>query len=488
MTSLKRLSELTGGSVIGDASVELTSAAIGSADVLPGGLFCAVPGAKAHGASFAAGSSAAAVLTDAAGAAIISDATSPDQLPILVVGDVREWMGPVAAEIYGHPSRDMTVVGITGTSGKTTTSYLAEAAFMATGAKVGIIGTTGTRIDGRAIPTKLTTPEAPTMQSLLAHMRDEQVTHVIMEVSSHALELGRVSGIDFDVASFTNLSQDHLDFHPTMEDYFQAKASLFDMTTNAVVCVDDDWGRRMADLAAQKGSVIRVGEDWRIDEVEVRQNGRQDIVATAGGRTLHYSISMAGAFNQVNSLIALACVSALGGDVNVAAAGIADVHVPGRMQLVDEGQDFIAMVDYAHKPGAVAAVLDNLKDYRRIGIVLGAGGNRDADKRPVMGKWAGALADAVFVTDDNPRDEDPEAIRESVYRGAVEAGQADTIVNIADRAEAIAAAVDWAEPGDAIVVAGKGHEKGQLVRGVMYDFDDVLVVQEALRRKVGGEA
>ncbi|MCX2163154.1 UDP-N-acetylmuramoyl-L-alanyl-D-glutamate--2,6-diaminopimelate ligase [Corynebacterium auriscanis] len=619
MTTLRILAEVTGGRISqGHDDVAVTSAAIGSSDVAEGGLFCAVPGLHAHGAQYAASSRAAAVLTDPAGEEILQAQAS--DMPRLIVDDVRAWMGPVAAEIYGYPARKLSIIGITGTSGKTTTSYLVEKALLANHS-VGIIGTTGTRINGRPIPTQLTTPEAPTMQSLLATMVDEGVTHVVMEVSSHALELGRVRGIDFDVAAFTNLSQDHLDFHPTMEDYFQAKSRLFTgadssslfndapsgsadtdlavgtnepegavrapharatsadtdlavgtnepegavrapharatsadtdlaVGTNepegaarapharatsavpaAVICVDDEWGQRMAALAARRhgpcgGAVAPVLAvrttgtakepaapfssqtaqaeaqpipTWTLDDVHVTASGRQEVRFNTGtGRELEYSIGLAGSFNVANSAVALACVAQLGEDVEAAAQHLRDVQVPGRMQAVDEGQDFLAMVDYAHKPGAVAAVVRTLADYLpsptgRIGIVIGAGGNRDQDKRPKMGYQAALVADAVFVTDDNPRDEDPRPIREAIVQGA-EAGFAErgvekmavTLANIADRAEAIEAAVQWAQTGDAIVVAGKGHETGQLVAGVVHEFDDAQRLRAAIKSVLAG--
>ncbi|WP_426705439.1 UDP-N-acetylmuramoyl-L-alanyl-D-glutamate--2,6-diaminopimelate ligase [Corynebacterium auriscanis] len=594
MTTLRILAEVTGGRISqGHDDVAVTSAAIGSSDVAEGGLFCAVPGLHAHGAQYAASSRAAAVLTDPAGEEILQAQAS--DMPRLIVDDVRAWMGPVAAEIYGYPARKLSIIGITGTSGKTTTSYLVEKALLAKHS-VGIIGTTGTRINGRPIPTQLTTPEAPTMQSLLATMVDEGVTHVVMEVSSHALELGRVRGIDFDVAAFTNLSQDHLDFHPTMEDYFQAKSRLFTgadssslfidapsgsadtdlavganepegatraplaRTTSAdtdlavganepegaardpharatsavpaaVICVDDEWGQRMAALAARRhgpsgGAVAPVLAvrttgtakepadpfsaqtaqaeaqpipTWTLDDVHVTASGRQEIRFNTGtDQELEYSIGLAGSFNVANSAVALACVAQLGEDVEAAAQHLRDVQVPGRMQAVDEGQDFLAMVDYAHKPGAVAAVVRTLADYLpsptgRIGIVIGAGGNRDQDKRPKMGYQAALVADAVFVTDDNPRDEDPRPIREAIVQGA-EAGFAErgvekmavTLANIADRAEAIEAAVQWAQTGDAIVVAGKGHETGQLVAGVVHEFDDAQRLRAAIKSVLAG--
>ncbi|MCG7258920.1 MULTISPECIES: UDP-N-acetylmuramoyl-L-alanyl-D-glutamate--2,6-diaminopimelate ligase [unclassified Corynebacterium] len=527
MTSLKQLAEICGGTLTGSwEGVEVTSAAIGSQDVQPGGLFCAVPGQKVHGATFAADSKAAAVLTDAAGQRIIDDAPTP--LPCIVVDDVREWMGPVSAEAYGHPARQLKTIGITGTSGKTTTSYLVEKALLDSGLQVGLIGTTGTRINGQPIPTSLTTPEAPTLQALLARMVAEGTTHLVMEVSSHALQLGRVRGVHFDVVAFTNLSQDHLDFHPTMEDYFQAKALLFESVEDgavpgtAVICCEDEWGERMRAIAAKHSPTVTLypqggdhaaettGPVWSITSAEVAPSGRQHIhLSIAGGadpRELDYSIGMAGSFNQANSLVALACIEAATGDSltsdNAAVKALTDVQVPGRMQLVEEGQDFLAMVDYAHKPGAVQAVLGSLHDYlpdpeARIGIVLGAGGNRDHDKRAIMGRIAAELADAVFVTDDNPRDEEPSAIREAIYAGAREGVQkkeqeqrasSQTVCEIVpDRAEAIGAAVAWARPGDAVVVAGKGHEKGQLVAGTMHPFDDVEELTAALKNRVRQE-
>lgn len=504
--SLQEIADLTGGRVTdGHGQVQVTSAAIGSQDVQPGGLFCAVPGTKVHGATYAGGSEAAAVLTDAAGAEIIQ--TDNPALPIVIVDDVRAWMGDVAAAIYDRPSQKMVVIGITGTSGKTTTSYLVERALMAKHS-VGIIGTTGTRINGRAVETKLTTPEAPTMQSLLAQMVDEGVTHVVMEVSSHALELGRVRGIAFDVAAFTNLSQDHLDFHPTMEDYFHAKTLLFTreqcgQRPHAVICTDDEWGKRMLSVAKEFTDTMEisasgdpVGTATRhgyVDGVTVTQDGRQKISAQFSGTgDFEFEIGLAGSFNVANAALALGCVAAAGVDPTEAARHIADLQVPGRMQAIKVGeeQNFLAMVDYAHKPGAVAAILSTLADYLpsaegRIGIVLGAGGNRDHAKRPMMGEEAAKVAQAVFITDDNPRDEDPAEIRRQVLAGAhtvpaVESVDASLIREIADRAEAIRAAVEWARPGDAIVIAGKGHETGQLVAGTLHEFDDREVLREAL--------
>ena len=255
--SLDTLAQLSGGRVIGDATVEVSACGLDSSRLPEGALFAALPGTRVHGAQFARDTKAGAVLTDAAGLDLLTEAQ--ETRPILVVEDIRAVLGPISAEIYGHPTRDLTVIGVTGTSGKTTTSYLLEAGLLHAGHSVGLIGTTGTRINRTPVPTSLTTPEAPTLQELFARMKNEGVTHVVMEVSSHALELGRVRGTRFAVGGFTNLSQDHLDFHPTMEDYFQAKAKLFageQAAERAVLCIDDEWGERMRGVAKSAGHPV----------------------------------------------------------------------------------------------------------------------------------------------------------------------------------------------------------------------------------------
>lgn len=485
--------------VVHEADIHITSMGLNSAEVAEGALFAAVPGTRVHGATYAASARASAVLTDEQGAQILAEAG--ETRPVVVVPDVRAAMGPVAALIYGYPSRDMVVIGITGTSGKTTTSYLVEAGLMAAGHKVGLIGTTGTRIDGTAVPTSLTTPEAPKLQELFARMRDAGVTHVVMEVSSHALALGRVAGTDFAVAGFTNLSQDHLDFHPTMQEYLDTKARLFDPASplaaaTAVVCIDDEWGQRMAERAGTAVTVATDGQQATVTatEVTVRADGSQDFVLSglpgaAGPIPVH--LPLPGRFNVANAGLAIALADAAGVNAERCAHGLAQVAVPGRMERVDAGQDFIAVVDYAHKPAAVAEVLDTLRSQvsGRVGIVVGAGGNRDHSKRPIMGRAAAQRADLVIITDDNPRDEDPAPIRQSLLEGAREAAanSGAQVQEEADRARAIAALIAWAQPGDAVVVAGKGHETGQLVKGVTHPFDDREEVRAALRARLEGK-
>ena len=275
--SLDTLAQLSGGRVIGDASVEVSACGLDSSRLPEGALFAALPGTRVHGAQFARDTKAGAVLTDAAGLDLLTK--DQETRPIVVVEDIRAVLGPISAEIYGHPTRDLTVIGVTGTSGKTTTSYLLEAGLLHAGHSVGLIGTTGTRINRTPVPTSLTTPEAPTLQELFARMKNEGVTHVVMEVSSHALELGRVRGTRFAVGGFTNLSQDHLDFHPTMEDYFQAKAKLFageQAAERAVLCIDDEWGERMCGVAKSAGhNVTTVATQGAAATISARQTATE---------------------------------------------------------------------------------------------------------------------------------------------------------------------------------------------------------------------
>ncbi|QRP61393.1 UDP-N-acetylmuramoyl-L-alanyl-D-glutamate--2,6-diaminopimelate ligase [Corynebacterium minutissimum] len=489
--SLEHLADIAGGRVIGDASVTVDSCGLNSATLAPGGLFAALPGTRVHGARYAADTPAAAILTDEDGQALLLEVG--ESRPILVVEDIRAILGLVAAEIYGHPTEKLTVLGVTGTSGKTTTSYLLEAGLLHAGYSVGLIGTTGTRINREPVPTSLTTPEAPTLQELFARMLSEGVTHVVMEVSSHALELGRVRGTRFDVGGFSNLSQDHLDFHPTMEDYFEAKAALFDgpqAAERAVICVDDDWGKRMAKRAAAL-PLTRVATQGEADitarQLSTEATGAQQVEMTiaASGTTYDFRLPMPGEFNIANAALATGMAAAIGLDPQTFLDGVEKVAVPGRMERIDRGQDFVAVVDYAHKPAAIAAVLDTLRGQLegtpgRIGIVVGAGGDRDSSKRPLMGAAAAKRADLTVVTDDNPRTEDPATIRAAVIKGAREANPDGDIREADSRAAAIDEVVAWARPGDAVIVVGKGHEVGQLIGKTMHHFDDREELSRAL--------
>ena len=457
--------------------VTVTGCTLDSRAVQAGDLYAALPGARAHGADFAgqaAAGGARAFLTDEAGA---GRCASYD-LPVLVADDPRHVLGAVARWVYGDPASGLLVLGVTGTNGKTTTAFLLEAGLRAAGHATGLLGTVLSRIGDDVVPSVRTTPEAPDVQALLALMRERGTTAVAMEVSSHALSLGRVDGLVFDVAAFTNLSQDHLDFHETMEEYEAAKASLFtpERARHAVINVDDAAGRRIARDTTLPRSTFGEDADWQAREVDLRPDGSR-FRLVGPDVDVHASVQLPGAFNVANAVAALATLAAAGVPVDDAVRGIAELPgVPGRMERVDAGQPFLAVVDYAHTPDAVTRLLDAVRRVTpgKVIGVLGCGGDRDRGKRPEMGRALARGADVAVLTSDNPRSEDPAAILAEMAAGAPDA------LREQDRRAAIALAVSLAGPGDAVVVAGKGHETGQEVAGVVTPFDDRQVLREVL--------
>lgn len=478
---LARVAETLGGQLTGD-DVEVTGVSLSTADVVAGDLFAALPGATTHGARFAAKATelgAVAVMTDADGAGQV-----PAGVPTVVVEEPRARLARFAAEFYDHPSERFTTIGVTGTQGKTTTTYLAEAALGA--ASSAVIGTIGTRIGGRPAASTLTTPEAPALQALFAVMAEERIAACAMEVSSHAIVQGRVNGFVLDTAVFLNLGRDHLDFHHDVESYFAAKARLFtpEHARAAVVNVDDPYGRRLAEstsLPVTTFSTAGAVADWRAVNLRAHRLGSKVTLVAPDGSETELTVPLPGAFNVSNAVAAVVALAGRGHDLAELVRGVAAAPgVPGRMERIDAGQPFTAVVDYAHKPEAVEAVLAALRPVTpgRLIIVLGAGGDRDRGKRPIMGQVAARLADVLIVTDDNPRTEDPASIRAEVMVGAAD-GPA-RVLQIGDRAEAIAAAVRQAEPGDTVVVAGKGHERGQQVGDTVLPFDDRDVLRAAL--------
>ncbi|CAL9431309.1 UDP-N-acetylmuramoyl-L-alanyl-D-glutamate--2,6-diaminopimelate ligase [Streptomyces griseomycini] len=496
-----------------ERTVEVTGITHDSRAVRPGDLYAALPGARAHGADFvtqAAGLGAVAVLTDPAGAERVAAAG----LPALVVDDPRARMGELAATIYGHPGRDLLQIGITGTSGKTTTAYLVEGGLKAVrstdeggrraapsvegggGRRVGLIGTVEMRIGDERIKSERTTPEATDLQALFAVMRERGTDAVAMEVSSHALVLGRVDGCVFDIAVFTNLSPEHMEFHSDMEDYFRAKAQLFtpERSRLGVVNADDEYGRRLAREAGVPVVTYSAeghpDADWRAEDVKV---GPMDSTFTVIGpedERIAARSPLPGPFNVANTLAAIVALAAAGLDAQAAADGIAAVPgVPGRLERVDAGQPYLAVVDYAHKTDAVESVLRALRRVTegKVHVVLGCGGDRDTTKRAPMGAAAARLADTAVLTSDNPRSEDPLAILATMLQGAasVPAHERGEVQVFEDRAAAIAAAVARAQPGDTVLVAGKGHEQGQDIAGVVRPFDDRQVLREAIKKTQG---
>lgn len=496
------------------ADVHVTGISLNSRTVERGDLYVALPGSTRHGADFAAAaieSGAVAVLTDDAGARLL--ALAPDvSVPVLVVDEPRAVVGRLSALIYRSQATDgssPSLFGVTGTNGKTTTTYFVNSLLQALGKRTGLIGTIEIVAGGDPIPSLLTTPESTDVHALLALMRERGLDAASMEVSSHAVSFRRVDGVVFDVVGFTNLTQDHLDLHGTMEDYFRTKAELFTegRARAAVVTVDDEWGRR---LAAEAGlpvttlSTLPVGAgdgrspsaapsgsaDWTVTEPRPRGLGTEFTLRGSTGVELRVHTGLPGSFNVSNAALALAMVLAGGADpAEVQAALDASdpftVAVPGRMQLVSA--EPAAVVDFAHNPDALARALEAVRSTdpaSRVIVVFGATGQRDQGKRPSMGAIAARLADVVIVSDDDPHDEDAAAIRADVLVGATDAKESERldcqILEVFPRDEAIRRAVELAAARDTILVAGRGHEVWQEVKGVNLALDDRVELRKAL--------
>ncbi len=463
-----------------------------SDQVRPGDLFAALPGAKTHGARFVAGAATAgaiAVLTDPAGA----PAAAAAGLPALVVDDPRAALGPAAARVYGDPTRKLTVIGITGTAGKTSTIYLIDAGLRAAGIESGLIGTVQTRLADLSVPSERTTPEASDLQALFAAGLERGVRAVAMEVSSHALALGRVDGTRFAVGGYTNFGSDHLDFHADSAEYFAAKARLFDgRCAHEILNHDDPALAVLRKPATLTYSVAGAPDaDWRAADVVADGYGQRFTALGPDGTAVDCGVALPGRHNIANALLALASLVAVGVAPKVAADGVAGcTGVPGRLEKVTAPGPVTGIVDYAHKSDAIVAVLAALRESLRLAgagrliCVLGAGGDRDTGKRPVMGRVAAADCDILLVTDDNPRTESPAAIRAQVLAGATTVAGAD-VREVDGRRAAIDTAVGLAQPGDVIAVLGKGHETGQEVAGVVYPFDDRIELADALGARFG---
>ena len=464
--------------------VVVSGVTLDSRAVLPGDLYAALPGHVTHGARFADAAvtaGAVAILTDPTGLAEVSGLG----VPVLVSAAPRGRLGEVAALVYGRPGDRLQLLGVTGTNGKTTVAAMVESGLVAAGRATGMIGTIGVRIGGDVHTGARTTPEATELHAILAVMLERSVDTVVMEVSSIALDEHRVDGVVYDVAGFTNLTQDHLDYHGTMADYFAAKARLFEPehARLGVIGVDDEWGRQ---LAQQAGIPV---DTWSLADQHatwsVRRSAAGVVVVGPDGDEQALIVPMPGAFNVANAVCAYAILRRAGIDGSHAAQGISEVTVPGRMQVVTGARGVTGVVDYAHSPDAIERVVRAARESAsgRVIVVLGAGGDRDRGKRPVMGLTAARLADVIVITDDNPRSEDPAVIRAAVHEGALSAAPATRaeIHEVADRRAAITVAVGFAEAGDVVLVLGKGHEQGQDAGGVVTPFDDVTELRRALQ-------
>jgi UDP-N-acetylmuramoyl-L-alanyl-D-glutamate--2,6-diaminopimelate ligase len=464
-------------------SAGVSGVAYRSDSVRPGDAFFCIPGFAVDGHDFAADAVARGA------AALVVKRPLPDLgVPQVLVDEPRSALAFASSRLFGDPTEKLEVVGVTGTNGKTTTCYLIEAIARAAGRATGLIGTVETRIGDRREPSLRTTPESRDLQELLSRMVAEGVETVAMEVSSHAIDLHRVDGVRFTVAAFTNLSQDHLDYHRTMDEYFAVKSRLFTDLPAArrVVCVDDEAGRL---LAARCSAEYTVGRSEcaavRARDVRPHAAGTSFTLTTPVGDAA-VDLPLAGDFNVANALVAAGCGLALGLGLDAIAAGLAATsQVPGRLERIDEGQAFSVLVDYAHTPDALAKAIDAVRGVTagRVITVFGCGGDRDPEKRPLMGTAAGGLSDVVVLTSDNPRSEDPVGILLQVQDGLRDT-PADLRVEI-DRRSAIALAFSLARLGDVVLIAGKGHEDYQIFADRTIHFDDREVAREQLRARAG---
>ncbi|MEZ5169858.1 MAG: UDP-N-acetylmuramoyl-L-alanyl-D-glutamate--2,6-diaminopimelate ligase [Acidimicrobiia bacterium] len=464
------------------ADLDVTSVAHDSRAVAPGALFACIPGELTDGHDHAPDAVAAGAV------ALLVDRPLDLDVVQILVGSVRAGLGPAAAAVEGNPSRHIVVVGVTGTNGKTSTTLLLESVFTAAGLRPGVVGTLGARIAGEHHPGARTTPEAPDLQRSLAMMRASGVEAVAMEVSSHALEQHRVDGTWFTAACFTNLSHEHLDYHGTLEAYFEAKAALFtpDHTGAAALNVDDAHGRVLRErLEGSPLDVATFGETtpatWSTAAVRSTGWTTSFTLLREGQGVGTVTLALPGAWNRQNALAAAATAALAGVPADSIVAGLSRrVPIPGRLERITEAEPFDVVVDYAHTPDALARVLDTARSLARgrVRVVVGCGGDRDRGKRPLMGRAAAQGADEVIITSDNPRSEDPGDIARAVAEGARASG-AEPLTEL-DRRRAVYRAIEDAEPGDIVVIAGKGHEQGQEIHGELVPFDDREVARRAI--------
>lgn len=495
---MRTLAELVKGLNVGesegDLEHEVTGLAYDSRRVRPGDVFVCVRGLRTDGHFYVE----EAVRNGAAAVVAERELPRPVKVPFLLVTDTRLALGLMAARFFGHPSRALRMIGVTGTNGKTTTTYLVKAILEAAGHKVGLIGTIRNLAGSEELPTERTTPESLDLQALLAHMRDVGCSHVVMEVSSHAIELKRIAGVEFDVGIFTNLTQDHLDFHGSFEAYRTAKGKFFaglGHTTKAgprraVINLDDQSAGYFTRVATVPVLTYGLGGEAQVQATEVSLTGaglKYRLVTPQGETGLNLHLS--GQFNVYNSLAAAAAGLALGCPLEVIRRGLESVSgVPGRFEVVEGGESFLVVVDYAHTPDGLENLLraaDSVAPKRKI-LVFGCGGDRDRGKRPLMGEIAGRMADYTVVTSDNPRSEDPAAICAEVLDGVAKTASGPEAYRVlVDRREAIYHAISVAEPGDVVLLAGKGHETYQVFSDRTIHFDDREVAREALAAREG---
>ncbi|WP_239539180.1 UDP-N-acetylmuramoyl-L-alanyl-D-glutamate--2,6-diaminopimelate ligase [Arcanobacterium pluranimalium] len=481
------------------AQIDVHGLAIGSKDIICGDVFLAVPGERVHGAKFATDAQAVgavAVITDRAGWELINSHGTVT-IPVLVVANIVDIQGLLAAHVFGNPSSATVSYGITGTNGKTTTSYILDSLLSALGHTVGLVGTVVVKVGDQEIPASMTTPQAVELQSMLANMRERGMDSLVMEVSSHALAQKRTKPICFDVAGFTNLTQDHLDFHKTFEDYYAAKKELFEPQNSrfCVISTDDEFGRRLYEetqsqraescvaLAVKSDLDGRIG--WHVEDISLNADGSYFDLYSPQGEKISVHLGMPGEFNVYNAALAIAMLVHSG----ISCAQISQVlyeqgglfpRVPGRMELISSQPRVI--VDFAHNPDALAKAISTLRPTTagKLVVLTGSAGDRDRAKRPLMGEIVSALADFTVITDDDPHSEDPAQIREEIIAGIKPGADFE---EIADRSQAIASVIARAQSADTIFIAGRGHELWQDCDGVMIELDDRVVARQALEAR-----
>lgn len=492
--TLGELAALIPGSyIIGDANLKIEDIQHDSRKVTPGALFVCMVGAHVDGHTFipqAREKGAVAILT------ANEDADMPAGLSVLVVKDLVSSLQVIAPYFHDYPARDMRVIGITGTNGKTSISYMLRSMLRKMGFRVGLIGTIQIMIEDQVLPIHNTTPDVVELQNTIATMRDKGMDYVVMEVSSHALDQNRVAGMEFDTVIFTNLTQDHLDYHKTLENYKLAKAKLFDMVSAdsnvkngkcAVVNADDQVGELMLQHAKCRHITYAINSEasLKAEDIQVLANGARFNVKVGNG-VLPLDLKITGIFNVYNVMAAVGAAMAEGIPAPVIKATLDEfTSVPGRFELVRGGQDFAVIVDYAHTPDGLENILKTARQIakKRIITVFGCGGDRDRTKRPIMGRIAAELSDVIIATSDNPRTEDPQFILDQVVAGVREKAGHKQHEDIIDRRQAIFRAVELAEADDIVVIAGKGHEDYQILKDKTIHFDDKEVALEAIAAK-----
>ncbi|WP_124055002.1 UDP-N-acetylmuramoyl-L-alanyl-D-glutamate--2,6-diaminopimelate ligase [Arcanobacterium ihumii] len=481
------------------ADIVVTGVALGSKEVQPGDLFVAVPGERVHGAKFAGNAQengACAVITDSAGRELIK-ASEGLAIPIVVCEDILQRQGDLAALIYGYPSQGIASFGITGTNGKTTTSYMIDSILGALGKRMGLVGTVMVRAGSEEIPALMTTPQAVELQAMLAKMREYSIDALVMEVSSHALAQNRTRPIHFNVAGFTNLTQDHLDFHKTFDEYFAAKKLLFstENSGSCVITVDDEYGRQLySQTKAERGqdcvalaihSELPSDGGWKVQDFHVEATGSSFTLVSPRGESISVQLDIPGEFNVQNAALAIAMVAQSGVELDEISQALLSIgglkpKVPGRMEIVATMPRVI--VDFAHNPDALKQAIKTLRltTKGRLVTLTGSAGDRDRTKRPIMGNIVASLADLTIITDDDPHSEDPARIRAEIIEGIATDAE---FIEIGDRTEAIHYAIANAEPQDTILIAGRGHEIWQDCNGTMVELDDRVVARDALGQR-----